>query len=447
MAVKNNTKEFSPPQIIIFGFAVIIFIGTLLLNLPVASADGKSIGLLNALFTATSAVCVTGLSVVDTGADFSLFGQVLIMLLIQFGGLGFMTFGVVVAVALGKRIGIKERLLIKQAVNANSLAGLVKLTIAIAVIALLLEFIGTIVLTLNWYKEMGLPQALYYALFHSISAFNNAGFSLWPDSLSRYVGDPVVNITAALLFVLGGLGFTVILDIYHKRSWRRLSLNSKTVLVFYSAFAVIGIAFIFFAESFNPATLGGLSLHDRIWAAFFQGLSPRTAGFNTVDIAAMTAGSQLLIMLLMFVGAASGSTGGGIKVNTFAVLVLALASIVKGRSDVNIFERRIGIEMIFRSLAVIVISMGVVFTAALLLTFTEHSTKAELTNILFETVSAFGTVGLSAGLTSDLTPAGRIIIIATMFIGRLGPLTLAFALSNRNEKKHYRYVEEKLLIG
>ena len=440
-------KKINPPLFIILGFIIIILMGAFLLALPIASSSGESLGLLDSLFTATSALCVTGLVVFDTGSDYSMFGQVVIMILIQLGGLGFMTFGVTSAVLLGKKIGLRERLLIQESTHSITNSGLVRLTLNILLITLLFELLATVILTLRWYEEMGLLKALYYALFHSVSAFNNAGFALWPDSLSRYVGDPIVNLVITSLFIIGGIGFTVIMDLYTKRKWNKLSLNSKIALVTTAILCVAGFIFILMLESMNPKTFGELSLGQRLWAAYFQGVVPRTAGFNTIDISQMMTASQLFIVILMFVGASSGSTGGGIKTTTFAILILSLSSIIKGRSEVTILKRTVGTEMILRALAVIITSLGVVMISTLLLTITEHSLQRDFLEVLFEATSAFGTVGLSMGLTGHLSPLGKLIIIVTMFIGRLGPLTMAYALAQRSVKSNIRYAEEKVLIG
>lgn len=443
----NKNLVISPHQWMIVGFAFIICIGALILALPIASSTGESIGFLDAFFTSTSAVCVTGLAVLDTGHDFTIFGQIVIMILIQVGGLGFMTFGVIVAIILGKKLGLKQRLLIQESTKSTTIQGLVRLSLHIFMIAFIFEIVASIILTIRWFGDLGLKNAIYYAVFHSISAFNNAGFSLWSDSLSRYVGDPTVNIVITFLFIIGGIGFTVILDIYNKRKWHTLSLNSKIVIVSSTVLCLTGFLFIFILELLNPAIFGSLTWGEKFWAAFFQGLTPRTAGFNTIDIASMLEASQFFIIFLMFIGASSGSTGGGIKTNTLVVLILAVFSSIKGRDEVHIFNRKIANEIILRALAIIMISLGVVLFVSFLLTITEDHLKHDFIEFLFEATSAFGTVGLSMGLTTDLTIPGKIIIIFTMFIGRLGPLTLAFALSQKRRTTKIGYAEEKVLIG
>lgn len=443
----TQTFKLTTSRIILLGFALPILLGTILLSLPISSSTGRSVGWLDALFTSTSAVCVTGLVVLDTGTAFSHFGQLIILLLIQIGGLGFMTFGVVIAVIMGKRIGLKERLLIQQSTNAITTQGVVRLSLRIFLIAFIFETLGAILLTLRWANELGIAKALYYGVFHSVSAFNNAGFSLWSDSLSRYVGDPMVNIVISLLFIIGGIGFIVILDLWDKKRWKELSLHTKLVLLTSGFLCIAGFLVIFVIELFNPETFGTLSWNERIWAGYFQGVVPRTAGFNSIDIGAMLPASQFFMIFLMFIGASSGSTGGGIKTTTFAVLLLSVVSTIRGKRDVQLFHRRISQDIIFRSLAVMTISLGIVVGAAFLLTITEYPHQRDFLSLLFETTSAFGTAGMSMGATPDLSPIGKYIIIGTMYIGRLGPLTIAFALSQKSVEQKYRYPEDKLLIG
>ncbi|MFC7678375.1 TrkH family potassium uptake protein [Paenibacillus sp. GCM10028914] len=446
---KDKSDKLSSPRVILLGFAITILIGTVLLALPVSSTTGMSVGIMDAFFTSTSAVCVTGLIVVDTASAFTTFGEIIIMILIQVGGLGFMTFGVIVALLLGRKIGLKERLLIQQSTNAFKTQGVVRLSLSIFLIAFIVEVISALILALRWKGDYGFLRAFYYGSFHSISSFNNAGFALWPDSLMRHVGDPIVNIVITFLFIAGGLGFTVILDIFQNRNWNGLSLHSKIVITVTAVLLVLGPIVIFFIEFPNPKTFGDLTLSEKIWASYFQGVVPRTAGFNTLDIASMMTASQFFIIFLMFIGASSGSTGGGIKTSTFALLILSVFSTVRGRGDVQAFNRRISTELVLRSLAVIIISLILVLVVTFLLVITESdpSHSYDFMTILFEATSAFGTVGLSMGLTFDLSPIGKIIIIIMMFVGRLGPLTLAYALAKRNLKQPYRYPEEKILIG
>ena len=441
------TNRMSPPQFIMLVFLLLIFIGTILLALPTAASSGLSVGLLDAFFTATSAVCVNGLVVVDTGSTYSVFGQIVIASLIQIGGLGFMTMGVLLAILLGKKIGLKQRLIIQHSTQSKSTSGLVKLCLYIFCIAFAFEAIAAAILTFRWAGEMGWGQAAYHAVFHSISAFNNAGFALWSDGLSSYIGDPVVNLTIITLFVAGGLGYIVIVEIFRKRSWKKLSLHSKIVLLSSGILLAVGFALLLLLESFNPETFAGLNWSERGWAAFFQSATPRSAGFNTLDINSMLSSSQLLIIILMFIGASSGGTGGGIKTTTFFVLILATVNTFRGGGQIHAFERKISIDIVMRALAVVVSSLLCVLIVSLLLTITEGMYEDHFLEVLFEATSAFSTTGLSMGLTSELTPLGKVIVAVTMFIGRLGPLTLAYALAKKKRESKLGYPEDHVLIG
>lgn len=443
---KGKIINLQPAHILVLGFLGLIFIGTCLLMIPFATRDRHHLSFIDALFEATSAVCVTGLAVVDTGTTFTLFGQIVLLILIQLGGWGFMTTGILLFIILGKKIGLKQRLLLKESLNSFSLQGVIKLVQRIIVITLLVEFVGALILAIRWSQEMSWGKAVYYGIFHSISAFNNAGFGLEPDNLSKWVGDPTVNIVITLLFMIGGIGFFVIADVFEKRSIKKISLHTKIVLLFTLLMNVISTLIIFLLEHDNPGTLGNLSMADKWWAAYFQGVVPRTAGFNTVDISQLTLSSLVYIMGLMFIGAAPGSTGGGIKITTFALLLFALWAVLRNKEDINIFERRIPQELIFRALSIAVSGIMFIFVIFFFLTITEKG--ADMAKVLFETFSAAGTVGLSAGFTPELSPTGRILITIMMFIGRVGPLTMAFALAiHAKSKSKVRYAEEKILIG
>lgn len=442
---KGSLISLHPAQILALGFGCLILLGTFLFMLPIATyEEGRGLSFIDALFEATSAVCVTGLAVVDTGTTFTLFGEIVLLCLIQVGGWGFMTTGIFMFIILGKRIGLKERLLLQDSLNVFSISGVVNLVKRIILITLIVELIGATTLAIRWSFEMPLSKAVYYGIFHSISAFNNAGFGLEPDNLSKWVGDPTVNIMVTFLFITGGIGFTVILDLIRKKSFRKLSLHSKIALLMTLFLNIVGPLIILISELSNPATIGNLQLGDKLWASYFQGVVTRTAGFNTIDIGALNLSSLVFMMALMFIGASSGSTGGGIKVTTFAIIIFAFWSVVTNRNDVNIFKRRISWELVNKSLSIVVAGVFFIFLIFFLLTFTE---KADMSKILFETISAFGTVGLSANFTPELSPIGRVLITIMMFIGRLGPLTMAFALLNTRKEAKVRYAEEKILIG
>ncbi|MDA8234412.1 MAG: TrkH family potassium uptake protein [Clostridia bacterium] len=438
--------KLTPARILVMGFAGVILLGALLLTLPVTTVDGEGLKFLDALFTATSAVCVTGLVVVDTGTTFTVFGKVVIISLIQIGGLGFMTMATLFFILIGKRIGLKERMLMQEALNQVSMEGIVRLTKYVLLATLIIEGIGALILTLTWLDDLGMPKALWYGLFHSISSFNNAGFDLFGEfrSLTGFVNDPVVNLTVSSLIILGGIGFTVMADVYRKRSFRKFSLHTKVVLSITGLLLVFGTVMIFLLEQNNPKTLGPLGLGGKILASYFQAVTPRTAGYNTLDMAGLTSATLFLIVILMFIGASPGSTGGGIKTTTFGSLVAAVWAMITGKPDVEIFQRRLHQDMIYKSLSITTIAGLLVIVVTMLLSITE---KADFLMVLFETVSAFGTVGLTMGLTPQLSALGKLLIILTMFAGRLGPLTLAFSLAYKQQKAVIKQPEEKIIVG
>jgi trk system potassium uptake protein TrkH len=443
---RYKIKKLEPATILFSGFLGLILLGTGLLMIPAATSDRHHLSFIDALFEATSAVCVTGLAVVDTGTTFTLFGQIILLVLIQVGGWGFMTIGILMFIILGKKIGLQQRLILKESLNTFSLQGVIALVRRVVLITLAVEAIGALVLAIRWSQEMSWGKAIYYGIFHSISAFNNAGFGLEPDNLSKWVGDPTVNIVITLLFIIGGTGFFVIADILEKRSIRKFSLHTKIVLVSTILLNVVSTIVIFALEYHNADTLGKLGMGDKWWAAYFQGVVPRTAGFNTLDIGELTLSSKVYMMGLMFIGAAPGSTGGGIKITTFVLLLLALWVVLTNKEDINVFQRRIPKSLIYRAFSIATSAMIFVFVIFFLLTITEKG--IDMSTLLFETISASGTVGLSANFTGDLSPAGRILITIMMFIGRVGPLTIGFVLAIRsNKQSKIRYAEEKILIG
>ncbi|MGE6513152.1 TrkH family potassium uptake protein [Lysinibacillus sphaericus] len=445
--MKKIKDYLNPPKVLVLGFATIIFIGALLLTLPLATEDGKGLSFLDALFTATSATCVTGLIVVDTGDTFSTFGELVILALIQIGGLGFMTFATFLFLLLGKKISLKERLLLKEAFNNISIAGLVKLVKRILIFTVVIELIGGIILSIRFSFDMELTTAIYFGFFHSISNFNNAGFDLMGGfkGLTAYVDDPFVVLTICALITIGGLGFIVMNELYEYRDTRRLSVHSKIVLFTTMVLTVGSTLLIFLFEYDNSKTIGPLTEWGKILGSFYQAVTPRTAGSNTLSIGDLTHSTLFLIILLMFIGGGSGSTAGGIKITTFAVLVATLWSQIRGKEDVVLFRRRIVVETILKALTVTMCGMIIVVLVTILLSITEQGHNFIL--YLFEATSAFGTVGLSMGLTPELTPFGRILIILTMFAGRLGPLTIAFAITKRRKSQAYRHPKGNIMIG
>ncbi|MEC0204282.1 TrkH family potassium uptake protein [Paenibacillus lautus] len=446
MNSKFNWLRLSPPQILVLGFAAIIFIGTALLMLPISTSTGEPLQFIDALFTSTSATCVTGLVVVDTGTTFSSFGEVVIMLLIQIGGLGFMTMATLFALALKRRISLKDRLILQEAMNQSSMEGIVRLIRRVLLYSLIIEACGAVILSIRWAFDMPLGQAIYYGVFHAVTMFNNAGFDLFGDfrSLTGYVYDPVVNVVVMFLIVSGGIGFIVLSDLIDFRKQRRLSLHSKVVLTMTATLLLVGFVVILIFEFTNPRTLGSLNWGGKFFGALFQSVTPRTAGANTIDITGLRQATQFFIVILMFIGASPGSTGGGIKTTTFTIMVGAVIAMMRGREDIVMFRYRLAQERVLKALTIALLALLLVLTVSMILSTTE---EGDFLEILFETTSAFGTVGLSMGLTPDLTVFGKVLISITMFAGRLGPLTLAYALGPKKGKELYRHPEGKMIIG
>lgn len=458
------THNMHPTQILVIGFLAVILLGSILLMLPISSSTAQYTPFEDALFTATSAVCVTGLVVVDTASHWSLFGKIVIICGIQIGGLGFMSLVSMVFVALGKRITLKNRLIMQEALNFNTTAGVVRFTKMVVKGTLIVEGIGALLLAFVFVPEYGFVKGIWYAIFHAISAFCNAGFDIIGDSsLAPYVGNGIVNMVIMSLIIIGGLGFSVWVDVYrvikHKMeapkhyTWKqtinKLMLHTKLVGVITFALLIIGFIVIFILEYKNPGTLGGLTLKEKIYAAMFQSVSPRTAGFYTITLANLTDTSKLFTVILMFIGGSPAGTAGGIKTVTIGVLAVCAISTIKGNDQVVAFKRKISFNIITRALTIVMIAMVVVAVAVGILSLTEDFTFME---ILFETVSAFATVGTTLGITPFLSLAGKILIIIVMFIGRLGPITMAVALMVRqgnkeNAKGNIQYPEEKVMVG
>lgn len=438
--------ELNPPRVLALGFGGLIVLGAILLNLPIATATGESIGFLDALFTSASSVCVTGLVVVNTGEFWSIFGQVVIICLIQMGGLGFMTMATLVALILGKKITLKERLIIKEQLNQEIMSGLVKLTKYIILSTFAIEGIGAIFLSTSFIPKYGLGKGVWFSIFHSISAFCNAGFDITGDSMIPFAGDIVVNLTICFLIIFGGLGFSVYIDMSKNKKFRRFSLHTKLVLVITLILIVVSTILIYLIEWDNPGTLYSLSVKDKALASFFQAVVPRTAGFNSINMGKLKDTTVFIMIILMFIGGSPISTAGGIKTTTFGAIVLTTISVIKGDRDVVIFKKRISQEIINRSLAILSVGIILVSVVALILTISEDAVFLDL---LFETTSAFGTVGLTRGVTPNLTSFGKTLIILTMYSGRVGPLTMAFAFAKKQKSKlkNYRYSEGNLFVG
>lgn len=443
-------RSIQPEQTLAAGFLLLILIGAALLSLPVATVSGESIGLGASLFTSTSAVCVTGLIVVDTGTTFSLFGQLVLLVLIQLGGLGFMIFATLAMIALGRHITLRDRMLIRESLNTTTLSGLLKLTRWYGLLALAIELLGAVLLATRFIPAFGWGKGVYFSLWHAVSAFCNAGFDLFGGfaSLTGWQSDPVVLLTVSALIILGGLGFSVISETLHGRSWQGLSLHARLVLVMTGLLLVIGTVFFLLVERTNAATLGPMKPGEQLLNAFFQSVTMRTAGFNSIDLAAMTDASKLMSILLMFIGASPASTGGGVKTTTAAVLLLIVLSVIRGDDDVNVMGRRLPTALMRRALAILFMSMGLMLGCTMVLTLAEGG-NAPLVDLLFESASAVATVGVSSVGTPSLSLPSKVVLIPMMFFGRVGPLTLAIALARRKDRRrnHVHYPEESITIG
>ncbi len=444
-----RTVPLNPTATIVLSFLIAIVIGTVLLSLPEAAAAGRYLAPIDALFTATSATCVTGLIVKDTPTDFSPFGKLVIILLIQAGGLGIMTLSGLFGALLGRRFSISDRLILGETVLSHAPRQPGRTIGGIVMFALVMEAIGAMVLVLRW-LALGEPggRALGLAVFHSISAFCNAGFSLFSDSLTRYVGDPIINLTILALIVIGGLGFPVVLEAYQwlraRGRQRRQQMSLHTKLVLTTSALLIGAGFVLFVNLEAGGVLADQPTAAALWASGFQAITPRTAGFSTVAIGDVRDATLLVLVGLMFIGASPGSTGGGIKTSSFAVLVLLVRSMARGESQARVWGRAIPEAVRHRAFAVFTLMLSAVIMTTFLLTLTERRDFVEL---LFEAVSALCTVGLSTGVTASLSKLGRLLVTIAMFVGRLGPLTLAMAIRTRVRAATYRYPDEDIMVG
>ncbi|MDU3009917.1 MAG: TrkH family potassium uptake protein [Peptoniphilus harei] len=435
----------NPPLIVCLSFFALILFGAILLDLPIASANGERIGFLNAFFTSTSASCVTGLIVANTATQWTAFGKVIIIILIQIGGLGTMVFLSLIAMALNKRIGISERRIIKEQTNADTSKGIIRLVIYIIKFSLAVELIGAILLATKFIPDFGLERGILFSLFHSISAFCNAGFDIIGNSLTNYVNDFTVNMTISLLIIFGGLGFTVFIDIYRKKRFKNLSLHSKVVISFTAILILVGTLAFFLIEYKSPAMLG-LTLKGKILSSFFMSVTARTAGFNTIDLGKMQEGSVIVTIMLMFIGASPASTGGGIKTTTFGVLLSSTISVLRGNKEIEIFHKSISYDTLIKSLCIFTLGSFLVIFSSLWITLIEQG-KFLYLDILYEIVSAFGTVGVSRGITADLSSLSKIILIILMYLGRVGAATLGVSILDTHRKKHTRYSEGKIIVG
>lgn len=445
---KNNfLKKLSLSRKIILGFMLAILMGTFLLMTPIASTSGKGLSFITALFTVTSAVCVTGLSVIDISKELTVTGQIILLIFIQLGGLGVMTFSSFLFLLIGKKITFGERELLKEERNLENNGGILDFLIKVFKTVGLIEIIGTIFLTFRFAQDMSFGKALYFGIFHSISAFCNAGFSLFSTSLEKYADSFIINMTISYLIIIGGIGFTVINSIIQAVRYKKkkFDLTSKVAIIMSMFLVVLGTVLFLVLEYGNSKSIGNLPFSTKILASFFQSVSTRTAGFNTVPLGNLSGATIFLFCILMFVGASPGSTGGGIKTTTFGVIIFYVIGIAKRKDSVSIFNRRIGWEVLNRALVILVIAL--LYVATIILIIASIESNLTLEQVMFEVVSAFGTVGLTLGITSQLGTISKILIICTMFLGRLGPMTFALALDGSNEIEKIQFPKENILVG
>lgn len=445
--LRRRARRLHPAQLILVGFAIAAAVGTALLTLPVAKAGPGGASPIEALFTAISAISVTGHIVVDTASYWTLGGQIVILALIQLGGLGVMTFASVVGLIVVRRLSLTTRITAATEARSVGLDDIGRLVKGVALISLIIEGVTSLILALRFAIGYGYAwhEAAWLGLFHGVSSFNNAGFSLFSDNLIGFAGDPIISLTISTAIILGGLGFPVLVQLRrHLRHPRAWSMNTRIVVAATPVLLVLGTVFITVVEWSNPATLGKLDWPDRILAGFFQSVQTRTAGFNSVDIGQLHETTWLGMDVLMLIGGGPAGTAGGIKVTTFAVLLFIVIAEVRGDGVVNVFGKRLSRAVHRQAIAVVAVSLGVIISATgAIMLMTAHG----LGPVLFETISAFSTVGLSTGITAELPPAAQLVLALLMFVGRLGPITFATALALRERQVLYQLPKERPIIG
>jgi trk system potassium uptake protein TrkH len=439
--------NFTPVRILSIGFALVIFTGAVLLTLPIAATNGKSTPFVDCIFTSTSAVCVTGLVTVDTGTHWTYFGKTVIISLIQIGGLGFMSFATLIALLLGKKITLRERLVMQEAMNAFDLQGLVKMAKYILIFTFSVEFIGALFLATQFIPEYGIGKGLYYSIFHSISAFCNAGFDLIGDfrSLTPYYDNTIIIVTIGSLIAVGGLGFAVWTEIYNNRGIKRLSLHSKVAITMTLGLIIIGTILMFLFEYNNPGTMKNMDLKGKLLSSWFAAVTPRTAGYNSISTSDMTMAGRFLTVILMFIGGSPGSTAGGVKTTTIGIVLFSIICIIKGKDDTEMFKKRLPKDLVQRALVVSMLGFGLVILVTMILSITEVGASFEY--LLYEATSAFATVGLTLGLTTKLSLIGKLVLAFTMYLGRVGTLTVVLSLTKNKKANLIRYPEDKILVG
>ena len=443
----RKSNKLKGVQILALGFLVVILIGAIILTLPISSATRQYTNFLDALFTSTSAVCVTGLVTLDTGTHWSMFGQTIIMLLIEIGGLGFMSFTTLIAIILGKKITLRDRLILQDAMNTFNIQGLVKMVQYVLTFTITVQLSGALLFSTQFIPKYGIGKGMFYSLFHSISAFCNAGFDLFGNfsSLTSYSSNWVVILVASALIIIGGIGFAVWIEVYNFKSMKKLSIHSKMVILVTAILVVGGTILMFIFEHNNPNTLANMNIGDKLVNSFFAAVTPRTAGFNSISTDGMTNAGNLLTIILMFIGGSPGSTAGGIKTTTIGVLIVSVICVIRGREDAEAFKKRFPKELVYKAFTLFFIGGVLVMSATMLLSYTEQG--ASFLSLLYETTSAFATVGLTVGLTQQLTEVGKVLIMIMMYLGRVGPLTVVLSLMRNKKNNGVKYPEGKILIG
>ena len=446
MFLKN--KSFSPYMTILLSFMVVTLLGGILLSLPISMRYGKSVKLIDGFFIATSAICVTGLSSIDIGSVYNIFGQMVILVLIQLGGLGVITFTSVIIIMISKKIGYYTKKIVQEDINIDTTFKIEEYVKKVIFSVIIIEFIGTVILFFEFIKKFGFLKAVYYSFFHSVSAFCNAGFSLFSDNLYGFKNSFIINMTIPLLIFLGGIGFSTILNCYNvlRKKEKRLTSTTKLSIKISIFLVIIGMVAMFILEYSNKSTIGNLSFGQKLEASFFQSVTTRTAGFNTISILGLKRSTSLLFVILMFIGASPGSTGGGIKTTTIGLIILGTLATLKNKDTIEYDKRSVSWRIYSKAITVLFISLIYTTICVFLLILFERNKN--LLDLVFEVFSAFGTVGLSRNLTPSLADISKFILIVTMFVGRVGPLTIALALSKSNLKKgRYTYPQENILIG
>ena len=449
MKNKFNGKFFdrvseSPPLILTLGFFILISIGALILSTPFVTRSGNPTNPIDAIFIAASASCVTGLTPVNTAEHWNTLGQVVIIILIQIGGLGIMTLASIIPLILRKKIGIKTRLILKEQLNIGSMEGVIRLFKYVLGFTLVVESLGALFLAIRFVPTYGLGKGIWFSIFHSISAFCNAGFDILGDSIYPLRGDYLVNITIMCLIIIGGLGFMVTSEIYYKRHFKNISTHSKLVLLTNAGLILVGALGFFVLESLKSGVLSNETIGDGILISFFQSVAARTAGFYSADLSQINDSTAILLISLMFIGGSPGSTAGGIKTTTFAVLLLAVISVVKNEKEPVVFKRRISDDTIKKALSIFVISLSIVIFVSFVIAAIEDFAFID---ILYETASALGTVGATLGITDKLSAVSKILITLCMYLGRIGPITMALSFGLKSDVRLIRYPEGFISIG